>query len=96
MRDISGTIAEVKQTLSYLEDIKRREEELQLSGCDLDIQIESEKIKLEALEKQTAKKPYKSYYNEGNYEWVCSTCKSTINEPHRKYCGWCGQKIGWE
>ena len=40
MRDISGTIAEVKQTLSYLEDIKRREEELQLSGCDLDIQIE--------------------------------------------------------
>ena len=62
-------------------------------GKSLEEHRKAVELAIEALEKQIIKKPYQSYYNEGDYEWVCSTCESTINEPHRKYCGWCGQKL---
>lgn len=54
--------------------------------------IEAFKIIVEVLTKHIVKKPIQNFYNEGDYEWICPTCKSTLNE-NKKYCHWCGQRI---
>lgn len=80
---------EVKQTLGILEEIR----ETRSYGCDLEMQIESENIKLEALEKQIPKKPnrFDGYF--------CGNCNGRLARQtdliYQKYCHHCGQKIDW-
>lgn len=46
------------------------------------------KTAIEALEKQTPKKPVKEMG-----EIVCPTCETLVGS--RPYCGYCGQAIDW-
>jgi len=57
---------------------------------------------VEALEKQTPKKP-KEHYNwcdfsgeekKENARWFCSSCDGVIDES-RAYCPSCGQRLDW-
>lgn len=94
MIDIKNVIEEVKQTIEILEELKERED----CGCDLEMQVESEKIKLEALEKQIPKKVIKTEYRniKGNYLTSCPNCRSQLFDFEKtKYCGECGQKLDW-
>jgi hypothetical protein len=56
------------------------------------------KMAVEALEKQTPKKPIKDIHNVPNYR--CPNCNGTVALYKYYYkfpnCKWCGQTIEWE
>lgn len=93
--NLLNVIEEVKQTINILKEQLNNDD----VGCDVEMQIKSEKIKLESLEKQVAKKPtklYKSHIDENIYG-ECPNCGHTgLKQYTHEHCWWCGQKIDWE
>lgn len=61
------------------------------------LQLEHEKIVLDALEKQVPKRPLtKSIANDGYaWEWVCPNCHIVKVTTEKQFCGDCGQKLDW-
>lgn len=59
-----------------------------LHGIDED----AAKLMVKALEKQIAKTPIQSFYNEGDYNWECKNCEQIVDEG-QNYCHHCGQKL---
>ena len=91
---VKTVIEEVEQTIGILEkQLQIQSEEV---GIDIAMQLESEKMKLEALEKQIAKKPRTYKAIKGVYG-ECPACGHTgLKELTHEHCWWCGQKIDWE
>lgn len=62
---------------------------------ELTTQIEFQKLSIEALEKQTPKKPVKVEKDWGHIMFIdaCPRCK--ITAPYSNFCPFCGQAIDW-
>jgi len=61
------------------------------------------RMAIKALKKQIPQKPFKSYLNvqDNDYVYVCPACERFTETPDEmeidsiQYCGWCGQKLDW-
>ena len=73
-------------------------ENCRLFGLDYSVCAEVDKIKLEALEKQNAKK-YKTFVGESGIVRItyyeCPCCGEIGIEHMQKHCHECGQKLDW-
>ncbi len=89
------SIQTVKENIAILES-----QEPEDAGYYL--QLEHEKMVLDALEKQIPQKPYKVKEHKQNY-YYCTVCKCYLgNEMELKYaclqpeyCRYCGQSLDW-
>ena len=84
------SIQTAKENIAILES-----QEPEDAGCYL--QLEHEKMVLDALEKQMPKRPLKKRIANDGYawEWVCPNCHIVKVTTEKQFCDDCGQKLDW-